>query len=153
MVTPGCDRPWCCEHLCSVCFVSLLSEPFRNMSSQDPSLSCLNKSIRDWKHDSGGYFLGSACTKALFLFLLQYSFLLERHLKNTTLLMYSVFFHALAEQIILSHKVPASAHRSITAAEEQTRGVGRGWEVQAHPGKQELSCDAAFEFHAPFGVT
>lgn len=67
--------------------------------------------------------------------------------------MYSLFFHALAEQIILSHKLPASAHRSVTAAEEQSRGAGRGWGVQAHPGKQELLSDAAFEFHAPFGVT
>lgn len=67
--------------------------------------------------------------------------------------MYSLFFHALAEQIILSHKLLASAHRSVTAAEEQSRGAGRGWGVQAHPGKQELSSDAAFEFHAPLGVT
>lgn len=31
--------------------------------------------MRDWKHDSGGYFfLGGACTKALFFILLQILF-------------------------------------------------------------------------------
>lgn len=43
--------------------------------------------------------------------------------------------------------------QQVPTTEEQTRGVGRGWEVQAHPEKQELSSDAGFEFHAPFGVT
>lgn len=67
--------------------------------------------------------------------------------------MYSVFFHALAEQIILSHKLPVSAHCSVTAAEEQSRGAGGGMGSAGHPGEQELWSDAAFEFHTPFGVT
>lgn len=51
------------------------------------------------------------------------------------LLMYSIFFHALVEQIILSHKLPMSAHCSVTAAEEQSRGAVWGWGVQAHSGE------------------
>lgn len=55
-----------------------------------------------------------------------------------TLLMYSVFFHALAEQIILSRKLALSAHRSVTAAREQSRQQQRGWEgvLSASPSKE-----------------
>lgn len=63
----------------------------------------------------------------VFLFLLRLLFLSEQRLKNMTLLMHSVFFHALAEQIILSRKLAMSAHRSVTAAREQSREAGRGW--------------------------
>lgn len=52
--------------------------------------------------------------------------------------MYSVFFHALAEQIILSRKLALSAHRSVTAAREQSRQQQRGWEgvLSASPSKE-----------------
>lgn len=87
-------------------------------------------------------------------FLCSYFFFLsEQHMKNMTLLIYSVLFHALAEQIILSRKRASSAHRSVPAAQEQSRQQQRGWEGLVSANSSKGAPDAALETHAQFGVT
>lgn len=145
LVIEGCNRLRRCEDWCSLPPssphlppLSLLCEHFKNVPSEHPSLSCLKKTRRDCRHGFflTWFFLGGEISKVVFLFL--------RHLifpscwtlpKNpTTLLIYSVLFHALSEQIIPSHKLAVSDHLSARVAQGAGQ-AGVGW-LSAGPSKQ-----------------
>lgn len=135
--------------------LSLLCEHFKNVSSEHPSLSCLKKTRRDCRHGVflTWFFLGGEISKVVFLFLRHLIFLSCWTLpKNpTTLLIYSVLFHALSEQIIPSRKLAVSDHLSARVAQGAEQ-AGLGW-LSAGPSSREESLpDAATEVHARLGL-
>ena len=148
LVTQGCNRPRWCEHLDPYSFLSHAFEHFRNTSSEHPSLSCLKEKMRDRKHDSGIFFRRCAFKSGFLISSpVTFSFSLNSTWKKRLFSGTQYFFmHWLNKSSFLVNSpwVPTAVplrHRSKAGS---SSGAGRGWWVQAPPGKQALLSDAAF---------